>query len=336
MKHNKRPKIWRRILLLIVIAAGYRSLSNKFSYQETITIKQGDTFQKLVDWLEWKNKVQVKLYVKYNDIDLSNIQMGSYIFSWNYTPKTFVDIIVLWPRISYHTIKVLEWRSIYDIDRSLSSKSLIMTGQFISFATDQSIISKYAIKYSFLPSGIKSLEWFLYPDTYKVDTEKDIIDQLVYLQLENFKKRVWDKASSITPPQWLDWYNSIILASIVEKEERVDANRPTVAGILLKRYQLGTLVGADISLCYFFEMPYSDCTPNFIANKVSDNNNPYNTRSVKWLPPTPVSNPSANSIFAVLEPQLSDYFYYLHDSNWAIHYAKTLGEHNTNKKNYIQ
>jgi len=43
------------------------------------------------------------------------------------------------------------------------------------------------------------LEGFLYPDTYKVDTEKSVIDQLVYLQLETFKKRVWEKAKELTP-----------------------------------------------------------------------------------------------------------------------------------------
>jgi cell division protein YceG involved in septum cleavage len=43
------------------------------------------------------------------------------------------------------------------------------------------------------------LEGFLYPDTYKVDIEKNIIDQLVYLQLETFKKRVWDKSKEINP-----------------------------------------------------------------------------------------------------------------------------------------
>ncbi|HCY21785.1 TPA: hypothetical protein DIC40_08315 [Patescibacteria group bacterium] len=162
------------------------------------------------------------------------------------------------------------------------SKGLITSGAYVAFVSDIALISKYQTRYAFLQNlKIKSLEGFLYPDTYKVDTEKDVIDQLVYLQLETFKKRVWEKASTITPPQGMDWYSSIILASIVEKEERSNKNRPTVAGILMKRLQLGTLVGADISLCYFFEVPYSDCTPNFIARNVADKTNPYNTRAVR-------------------------------------------------------
>ncbi len=281
--------------------------------------------------------MQVKWYVKHNDVDLSKLQMGSYIFSGSYTPKTFVEAILEGPRVAYHTIKILEGRSIYDIDTSLTSKGLIDSGAYIAFVSDTSLITKYQLRYPFLQNlKLKSLEGFLYPDTYKVDTEKNVIDQLVYLQLETFKKRVWEKASSITPPQGMDWYSSIILASIVEKEERSNKNRPTVAGILLKRLQLGTLVWADISLCYFFEMPYSDCTPNFIARNVTDKTNPYNTRAVKWLPPTPVSNPTVDSILAVLQSVQTEYFFYLHDNQWVIHYARTLEEHNQNKRNYLQ
>lgn len=134
----------------------------------------------------------------------------------------------------------------------------------------------------------------------------------------------------------MDWYKTIIMASIVEKEERVEKNRPIVAGILIKRLQIGMLIGADISLCYFFEIPYADCTPSFIARNVADTKNPYNTRSVAGLPPTPVGNPTTNSIMASLQPTYTDYLYYLHDNKGQIYYGKTLEEHNENKRNYLQ
>lgn len=338
MHQTKKPKIWRWILILLVIFIGYFFFFGKnFSYQKTITIKEWDTFQNFLSDFSWKQKTQIKRYVRHNDVDLSKLQMGSYMFSGTYTPKTFVETILEGPRVAYHTIRVLEWWSIYDIDNSLASKWLITSGSYISFVSDPTIIAKYQTKYPFIQNiALKSLEWFLYPDTYKVDIEKDVIDQLVYLQLETFKKRVWEQASTLTPPQWLDWFKTIILASIVEKEERSSKNRPTVAGILLKRLQLGTLVGADISLCYFFKMPYSECKPSFIATKVAETNNPYNTRAVKGLPPTPVSNPTAESIMAVLKPNQTEYFFYLHDNQWQIHYAISLEEHNQNKKNYLQ
>jgi cell division protein YceG involved in septum cleavage len=96
------------------------------------------------------------------------------------------------------------------------------------------------------------------------------------------------------------------------------------------------LIGADISLCYFFKIPYADCTPSFIARNVFDTKNPYNTRTVAGLPPTPVGNPTLNSIMASLQPTYTDYLYYLHDNKGQIYYGKTLEEHNANKRNYLR
>ncbi len=336
MKNRKKIKIWRYILLGILILLLYKFLfGSNFDYDKTITIKEWDTLQTLISDLSWKNKIQVKLFVKRNKINLNTIQVWSYIFSGNYKAKTFVDTIMEWPKVSYHTIRILEWWSIYDIDHSLTSKWLAEKWEYISFAENQNIISKYQNRYEFLPKQLKSLEWFLYPDTYKVDIEKNIIDQLVYLQLDNFAKKVWKQANELATPKWFSRYDSIIMASIVEKEEKNEKNRPIVAGILIKRQQIWMLIWADISLCYFFKIPYSDCNPNFIAKNVADKNNPYNTRTIAGLPPTPVGNPSINSIMATLKATQTDYLYYLHDSKWQIWYGKTLEEHNANKKKHL-
>jgi UPF0755 protein len=154
----------------------------------------------------------------------------------------------------------------------------------------------------------------LYPDTYNTDANTSIIDQLVYLQLENFNNKVWKPNADFIANQGGNRYHDVILASIVEKEERNPDNKPTVAGIFLKRLQIGMTLDADITLCYGLKQPYANCTPSVIAQNISDKNNPYNTRAVHGLPPTPISNPTAESISAVLHPQTTDYLYYLHDS----------------------
>jgi len=101
--------------------------------------------------------------------------------------------------------------------------------------TDPTIISKYQAKYPFIsPSTLNSqglqlstLEGFLYPDTYNTDAGNNIVDQLVYLQLENFKAKVRDAHQSEIFST--NRYKDMILASIVEKEERNNANKATVA-----------------------------------------------------------------------------------------------------------
>ncbi len=312
--------------------------TSSFSVNQTIEIKAGQSAQVIFDTLSWNRKLQVKWYIRNHKTDLSKIEGWEYVFSGNYTDASFVESILAGPKTSYARITVLEGWSIYDIDQSLTDKWLIKAGEYIAFVTNPTMIAKYQTRYGFL-KNLKSpstLEGFLYPDTYNADKDKDIIDQLVYLQLDNFNKKVWASAEQLLINQKLNWYQVMTLASIVEKEERNDANRSTVAGILLKRFQMGTLIGADISLCYMFKQPYKLCTPSFIGQHVGDNTNPYNTRQLKWMPPTPISNPSVNSVLAVLQPQETPYFFYLHDNKWLIHYATTLDEHNQNKQFYIQ
>lgn len=92
---------------------------------------------------------------------------------------------------------------------------------------------------------------------------------------------------------------------------------------------------ADITLCYGLKTSYTLCTPAVIGRNVGDSHNAYNTRAVRGLPPTPICNPTQQSINAVLNPTNSEYLYYLHDMQGNIHYGRTLDEHNVNKAKYL-
>lgn len=84
-----------------------------------------------------------------------------------------------------------------------------------------------------MPTKVSTLEGFLYPDTYNVDKNKPLIPQLVNKQLQGFETRVRSKLSE---PK--DFYKTLILASVLEKEERNTDNKATVAGIFLKRLEI--------------------------------------------------------------------------------------------------
>ena len=94
-------------------------------------------------------------------------------------------------------------------------------------------------------------------------------------------------------------------------------------------------IDADITLCYGLKKWYEICTPTLIARSISDDNNIYNTRRKSWLTPTPIANPSLETISSVLNYKKSDNIFYLHDKNWKIWVAETLEWHNINKNNYL-
>ena len=131
-------------------------------------------------------------------------------------------------------------------------------------------------------------------------------------------------------------YQVLIFASIVQKEEFNPKNKPLVADILIRRYKNHWKLWADWTLCYGLKITSNKCK-NYLYNKyLLDKSNPYNTRANYWLPPTPVWNPTLNSIKAVLNPQKNNYWYYLHDRNWNIHFARNENEHMINKYKYLR
>ncbi len=338
---TKKIKIGRWVLLWLVLFFVWSLFLKPYNLDEKVKIEKWDTFQTFVEDFSNLQQLWLKIYLFVNkkDFDYSKIQEWIYMFEWKYSKSDFLNVIKEWPKQDFQKYTVLEWWSIYDIDADLSEKKLIEEWDYINFVNSSDIITKYIERYQFLSmaeKNLKSLEGFLYPDTYHLNVWWNIVDQLVYLQLENFKNKVWNIYSGeVLLSSKITWYDTLILASVVEKEERNTKNKPTVAGIFFNRLANGMRLDADITLCYGLHEPYETCTPSMIAKKIYDKDNIYNTRQVAWLPPQPISNPAVDSIDAVINPNSTNYFYYLHDSNWVIHYGATVAEHNVNKRNYL-
>lgn len=341
---QKKKKGWKWFLFILIVIfivairwwIKYSPSDLSFDGQK-VSIVKWDTIAKFYNTLLDDNQTfWMKWYVKRHPGELPKIQEWTYVFSGTYTSEEFLSHIAKWPEKEYISYTVLEWWSIYDIDADLTEKWFINAWDYISYVTDSAKISELSTRYDFFDSSLTSLEWFLYPDTYFLDNRWNLVNQLVSIQLNTFKSKVreahaWD-FSNIQNKYWLSVYQTITLASIVEKEEKNNANKPTVAGIFYNRLNRWMLIWADITLCYGFAKPYSECTPNVIAKNVNDSNNRYNTRAVAWLTPTPIWNPALSTIEAVLFPTQTSYLFYLHGSDGQIHYAETNAQHEQNKQ----
>lgn len=319
---------------------------------ERIVFDKGHTIQHLYTTLTPAQVRAMRWHLYWNKDSLEPIQMGSYIFSGHYTPDMIVQQLNEGPVRVSERVTILEWRSIYDIDRYLVSKGYAVSGDYIAYVSDSSNIQMIAKKYPFVQSFLDSkpesrfqdisLEGLLYPDTYNINPNQAVIE-LVSLQLKAFQEKVAkpyqsqiDAFSSSLQEKWFSfslwWYNIVTLASIIEKEERNNTNKPIIAGIFLNRIQSDMRIDADITLCYGLKTGYESCTPSLIVKSIADANNVYNTRVHKGLTPTPIANPSATTFKALLNFTSTNYYYYLHGSDGSIHYGATLDEHNSNKK----
>lgn len=167
-------------------------------------------------------------------------------------------------------------------------------------------------------------EGYLFPDTYYVPLDYTA-EELIELILTTYDKKT--EGLVFTMPE----YESLVLASIVEREANTPQSMKMVAGVFRNRLEIGMPLQADASIEYILDKPLNQLTP---ADLRIDS--PYNTYLNSGLPPTPIGNPGLTSLEAVQAPAMHNYFYYITGNNGEFYYATTLVEHNENIARYLQ
>jgi UPF0755 protein len=145
------------------------------------------------------------------------------------------------------------------------------------------------------PPGVSSLEGLLFPDTYQVsnaDNEAQVVERMVTLMERVATQEDLDTKAAIvgrTP------YEILIVASMIEKEAKLDEDRPKIARVIYNRLFLGMPLQIDATLLYGQPKGTS-------PTAMRDVDTPYNTYLHTGLPPTPIANPGRASIQAALNP----------------------------------
>ena len=167
------------------------------------------------------------------------------------------------------------------------------------------------------PAGFghpESLEGFLFPATYDVrkpDTGRD----LVAAQLAAFA-RAFDRVDmAYAASKNLTPYDVLIIASMIEREAKVDRERPLVAAVIYNRLAAGMPLGIDATLLY----EQGDWAHRLTVSEL-EADSPYNTRLRTGLPPTPISNPGLASLQAAAHPAEVNYLYYVAEGDSGAHY----------------
>ncbi len=187
-----------------------------------------------------------------------------------------------------------------------------------------------------------SLEGYLFPDTYELPATLATADDLLRRQLETFAARVVPRYAEAvrTNATTLSLYEVLTVASIVEREAVIAAERPAIAGVYLNRLANNIRLEADPTVQY--AMGYQPATnqwwktPVFLS-EYSGVDSPYNTYLYPGLPPGPIASPGLSSIEAVLYPESHSYLYFvaLPDGSGAHVFSETFEEHSENVRRYL-
>ena len=178
----------------------------------------------------------------------------------------------------------------------------------------------------------KHLEGLFAPDTYHFHAGVSDLEIL---------KAAYDHQQAILTYEWSNRgkncvvkspYEALILASIVEREVARSEDRFIVAGIFSNRLRIKMPLQTDPSVIY----GEGESFEGRLRRKHLDRDTPYNTYRFLGLPPTPIGNPTQESIHAVMHPAKTDYLYFINKENGDLVASKTLQEHNRAVNRYIR
>lgn len=177
----------------------------------------------------------------------------------------------------------------------------------------------------------------MFPDTYLIPKEATGAAIAAILK-DNFNKKFSRSLREEALRKGLVPEEVLVLASIVEKEASGENDREMIAGILLKRLKKNWPLQADATLQYALGYQPEEKTwwKKNLTEADKKVKSPYNTYLFPGLPPAPIGNPGLASIKAVINPVESDYWYYLHDPEGNVHFAKTSEEHQANIVKYLR
>lgn len=315
------------IILVIILGAfviyeiGPYNKSNKKNI--VVDIPTGSTLSDISDILYEnkliKNKVLFKAVVKLSN-DAQSIKAGKYLINQTYSNKDILELLVS-GKIYNDGIKVTipEGSTSKEIVDILINKNIGDKSKYEELINNP---SKFYNEYSFLnENDIKSLEGFLYPDTYYFK-EEDSEEKVISTMLSRFNKEYTEKLLKRQKELNMTLQEVVNMASIIEKEAVLDEDRPLIASVFYNRLKIDMPLQSDATIQYIFDERKKIVT--YADLKIDS---PYNTYINRGLPPTPISSPGIESIKAALYPEKTDYLYFVAKIDGGNNYSTNYEDH---------
>ena len=309
------------IFLVVVLLAGgktYYSIKYwKYSGPDVIfDIHPGETFASINGRLKKQNLISdSKIFHRYSQINglMRKFQAGRYEIRSRSNMLDILDTFIKGNSITI-SVTIPEGKNIYEIAKILDRRSVVSQKDFLRMAKSLSFTRSLGI-----PG--KSLEGYLYPETYRF-SPKSNAESVIRSMIDIFRQRTGDIDFSLAP-LGLTRHEVVILASIVEKETGAHKERATIAGVFVNRLRNKMRLQSDPTTIYgIFERFDGNLKKKHLREKT-----PYNTYRINGLPLGPISNPGIESIRAVLSPGKHDYLYFVSRNEGVHTFSKSYKEH---------
>lgn len=312
----KRFSILIFVLLIFAVGLffwwsnGLGAVNSKDKTQKIFVIQKGQNVREIANSLKKqgliKDPIVFFLLVKQLRLD-GKIQAGDFRLSPSMDTKTIAE------NLTHGTLDI--WVTVPEGKRAEEIAEILKQ----SLSTYQESWSKELTQH----------EGYLFPDTYLIPKDADI--QMIITQMKkNFDQKYQELNNQYTST--LPKEEIVILASLVEREAKLDLDRPLVASVLLNRKKIGMAMQVDATVQYAlgYQPQEKNWWKRHLTREDIDLNSQYNTYDHPGLPPTPIANPGYKALEAIFTAPKTNYIYYISDKTGKNHYAKTFEEHKSN------
>ncbi|MFZ5592829.1 MAG: endolytic transglycosylase MltG [Pseudomonadota bacterium] len=244
----------------------------------------------------------------------SNIKAGEYRLTSAMTSMQLLDSLVAGKVVQYSLTLVEGWNFRQVMAAVNGHPRLVHT---LTGLTDQQIMAK-------LGWPDQHPEGRFYPDTYQFSGGFSDVAflQRAYRMMEQRLEEAWRERASGLP--YKAPYEALVMASIVEKETAVPAERPKIAGVFVRRLAIGMPLATDPTVIYGLGAAFDGNLRK--QDLLADG--PYNTYRRTGLPPTPIAMPGFEALRAVLHPAQGKELYFVARGDGSHYFSATLEEHN--------
>jgi UPF0755 protein len=222
------------------------------------------------------------------------LQAGEYRFDRAAAPEEVYSRMARGD-VFFYELVVPEGRNMFDIAVSVEKLGLFPADQFLAAARDPRAIHD-------LDSSAPTLEGYLFPNTYHVG--RHTTPEQLCRQMTSKFREVW-RGLGVQA----DVHNVVTLASLIEKEDKLESERPLIAAVFTNRLRIGMKLDCDPTTIYAALL--HDRYRGTIYQSDLSRDDPYNTYRSAGLPPGPIANPGVASIEAALHPADSSALYFV-------------------------
>jgi len=311
--------IIKALVLLTVIIIGYLYLS--YAYPKdigdkvvSVIIKPGDGFatvaEQLLDGGVVRSGLMLKLPARWRELD-KKLVVGRYDFTGENSCRSVLSKLERGDFLKIR-VTVYEGAPIWKVASVLAERMEVDSLEIMALSTDSLFLDSLGLPY---------LEGYLYPETYFFPWGTNTRQMLS--EMTAMHKAQTADLWTDTIPNGLSREEVIVLASIVEAEALRDDEKPRIASVYQNRLRKRMKLDADPTVIYGLgglDRP--------LSRRDLKKDTPYNTYRKRGLPPTPINSPGLAAIKAVLQPETTEYLYFVADGTGYHRFSKTNAEHN--------